>query len=237
MAHTYSLGKARTNSSANPITVSYTVNAGDTVVCLMIKTVGSTNRAGGAPTFSGGDPSLGTATFLQAGSTQKAASSPEASAEIWYCLNPLPGTYTLTIPNTGAKSIFYTVGIGRAASGGSSIFGGTNGSNATSTNPTSGAINYDPGAIGFAIVATGATTWNPSARTGTKIADTDDGADGGGEQYSIRTISGNFTLSWTFGTSDDWGACAAAFFEVSPTKNNNFIGGHSSADVASVGRG
>lgn len=219
MAHTYALGKARTSSAGNPITsASYVVAAGDTVICLMIKTVGATNRAGAAP-------DLGAAgTFTQANSTQKAASSPEASAELWYLLNPTPGTYTLTIPNTGAATIKYTVAIGRCAAGGLSYFGAANGGNATSTNPTPGSVNCEPGDIAFAITAGGWTTWAPSAQAGTVIANTDDGADGGGEQYSIRPTSGSFTLNWTFGTSDDWGAVVATFRETPPNKFQNYMG-------------
>lgn len=214
MAHTYSLGQARASSTGNPIAQSYTVNAGDTVVCLMLKTVGGTDRAGVAP-------DLGAAgTFVQANIPQKAAASPEAGCELWFLLNPTPGTYTLTIPNTGAATILYTVGVGRAASG-KSTFVGANGGNGTSTNPTPGPIAVqEKNCIVFAITAGGWTTWAPSAQVGTAIANTDDGADGGGEQYSLSPAIGAFTLSWTFGTSDDWGAVAAAFGEVVCSLNN-----------------
>lgn len=216
MAHTYALGQARTTSTGNPTTVSYTVNRGDTVLGLLIKGVGGTARADGAPT-------LGPYTFTQANSTQIAATSPEASAEAWWIVNPHPGTYTLTIPNTGAISLRYTVAVGRAASGGHSIFAGANGSNGTSTNPTPGALTPNgDGAIYFAIVASGATTWSPSAQGGTIIANTDDGANGGGEQYLLQGARAAATLNWTFGTSDDWGAVVMAFDEVAPHNIENF---------------
>ena len=215
MAHTYALGQARTSSAANPISFSYTVARGDTVVALLLKGVGSVNRAGGSPTW-------GPYTFTQANSTQKAVTSPEASAEVWYLLNPLPGTFTLTIPNTGAITCFYTIALGRAPLGGSSQFMGANGGNATSTNPTPGAVTVDEaGAIGFAITAGGWTTWAPSAQVGTIIANTDDGANGGGEQYILNPAIGNHTLSWTF-TSDDWGAVSAYFKEIPPCVLNNY---------------
>lgn len=220
MSHTYALGLARASSASNPITsAGYVVAKGDTVICLMIKGVGATNRAGGAPT-------LGPYTFTQANSTQKAVTSPEASAELWYILNPEPGTYTLTIPNTGPITCFYTIGIGRASGGGGiSVFGSANGGNATSTNPTPGAVTVNSvGEIVFAITAGGWTTWNPSAQAGTIIANTDDGAHGGGEQYALNPARGSFTLSWTFGTSDDWGAVVARFYEIPPTTFNNYLG-------------
>lgn len=225
MAHTYALGQARASSAGNPVTQSYTVAPGDTVICLMIKNTGATDRAGGSPTLSGGDTVNGKATFVQASTTQKAATTPEAGAELWHLLNPIPGTYTLTIPNTGGITLKYTVGIGRAAAGGRSAFGSANGGNATSTNPTPGAVTVNSaGEIAFAITAGGWTTWAPSAQVGTLIANTDDGADGGGEQYSLNPTIGALTLSWTFGTSDDWGAVVARFYEIPPHGLNNYQG-------------
>jgi hypothetical protein len=186
------------------------VNAADTVLVLMIKTVGGTNRAGGAPTFAG-------QTMLQADSTQKAAASPECSAELWYLLSPPAGAGTASIPNTGAAQIFYTIATGRSSTGQSAL-DGANGSNNTSTNPSPGAVTTTvAGDIGFAIVASGAQTWAPSAQAGTNIANTDDGAHGGGEQYFLDASTGSRTLGWTFATSDDWGAVAAFFKEVAPT--------------------
>lgn len=216
MAHTYALGRVRTSSAGNPITFSYTVAIGDTVIGLLIKGVGGSDRAGGSPTW-------GPYTFTQASTTQKAAASPEASAELWYLLNPYPATATLTIPNSGAITTFTTVVIGRAVAGGTSRFIAASGGNGTSTNPTPGAVTVtDAGSIGFAINANGATTWAPSAQVGTVIANTDDGADGGGEQYILSPAIGSHTLSWTFGTSDDWGAVSAYFREIPPANMENF---------------
>lgn len=173
---------------------------------LMIKTVGATNRAGGAPSWNG-------IALVQANSTQKAAASPEASAELWYLLNPPNGAGTVTIPNSNAATIFYQVAFGKSVTL-RSKFNAASGGNATSTNPTPGAIaSALAGDIVFAITAGGWTTWAPSAQAGTAISNDDDGANGGGTQYSIRGADGSFTLSWTFGTSDDWGAVAAAFSE------------------------
>jgi hypothetical protein len=226
VAHTYALGQARTSSVGNPISFSYTVAAGDTVLCLMLKAVGSTTRAGGSPTW-------GSYTFTQANSTQRAVTTPEASAELWYILNALPGTATLTIPNTGALSCQYTIALGRAAGGGHSAFIGANGGNATSTNPTPGAVSVtDAGAIGFAITAGGWTTWAPSAQIGTAIANTDDGADGGGEQYILNPAIGNHTLSWTFATSDDWGAVSAYFKEIPPRVFSNYQQPHAASGIS-----
>lgn len=207
----------RTSSSLSPITPSVTIPDGCTVLVVLMKVRGATNRAGGSLTLSGGDPNApGTVTLLQANSTQKAATSPEASAELWYYCPVVsgpksgeftPGTYTLTIPNTGAAICFYTVEAGVAGGdAGRSEFDGANGGNNTSTNPTPGAVTVTaPGGIGWAITAGGWTTWAPAAQAGTAIANTDDGADGGGEQYVLNPPLGAHTLSWTFATSDDWG--------------------------------
>lgn len=212
MAHSYALGRARASSAGNPITFSYTVAPGDTVIAVLLKVTSATDRAGGSLTW-------GPYTFQQANSTQKAAASPEASAELWYLVNPAPGTATLTIPNSGALTIVHTVAVGRAAAGGSSAFDGANGGNNTAANPSPGAVTVtEAGGIGFAITAGGWTTWAPSAQVGTAIANTDDGADGSGEHYILNPAIGSHTLSWTFGTSDDWGAVSAYFKEIAPHK-------------------
>lgn len=231
MAHTYTGSLlARASSAGNPITVSLTVPAGCTVVGLLLKARGATNRAGGSPTW-------GSYTFTQANSTQKAAASPEASVEVWYLLNPRPGTATLTIPNTGALTIFREVVGFSAAAGRVSVFEAANGSNGTSTNPTPGAVTIlQSGAAVLAANANGATTWAPSAQVGTVISNVDDGADGYGSQYALNPAVGSYTLSWTFGTSDDWGAVVASFREEPAVNMENYHGIEcASAGVISVG--
>jgi hypothetical protein len=191
--------------------------AGETVLVLMLKAVGATNRAGGSPTFAG-------LTLTQANSTQKAATTPEASAELWYLLNPPIGSWTCTIPNTGALTIFYTLATGKAKAGGHSAFDVAGGANGTSTNPAPGSVTpSQDGDIGFAIAASGAQTWAPSAQAGTVIANTDDGADGGGEQYHLQATAAAIDLNWTFATSDDWGSVCAYFKEVPPNVMNNYM--------------
>lgn len=208
MAHTFgSTVLARASAATSPITRSATTVSGDTVLVVMLNVVSATNRAGGNLTFNG-------VAMAQANSTQKAAASPEASAELWYLVNPMIGTADVVIPNTGSLSIFSAAYTGRAASGKTSTFDAANGSNGTSTNPTTGAIVATVnGAIYFATVASGAQTWAPTGRTGTQLFDTDDGATGGGGQYLLQATAGSQAMSWTFGTSDDWGAVGAAFKE------------------------
>ena len=182
----------------------------------MLHVVAGTNRAGGSLT-------LGGYTLTQANSTQKAVTSPEGSTELWYLVNPLPGSYTLTIPNTGALTIRYQTAWAKAKGGGTSFFRAANGGNATSTNPTPGAVTAVIGDIGFATVFSGATTW-AGTPAGTRIQDTDDGAFGGGTQYKLIVANGSDTLSWTFGTSDDWGCVSAYFGETDAQAFNQYHG-------------
>jgi len=205
------------SSAGNPITATIVVAPGETVLVVMLVTTGSTNRAGAAPTY-------GSQTFLQADTVQKAATSPEASAELWYLIDPVVGSATLTIPNTGAATIRYVVVAGRAPAGGGSEFLIAGGANNTSTNPTVSLQLGAPGVIWFSVVASGAQTWAPSARNGTQISDTDDGANGDGFQYGLVAAPALQAMGWTFGTSDDWGVVAAAFCEKPAQALNNYMG-------------
>jgi hypothetical protein len=212
MAHTLGTNSSHTSGTANPLTFTFTTNVADTVVVLLLKVNGATNRAGGAPTFHG-------VPMTQASTTQKAASSPEASAELWYLLGPPVGsTLTFSIPNTGGLTIWHMAATGRAAAGlHSAVDAAPSGANGTSTNPAPGAIvTTVNGDIGFAVVATGAQTWAPSAQAGTVLNNTDDGATGTGRQYHLQATAASINLNWTFGTSDDWGAVAVYFKEVEP---------------------
>jgi hypothetical protein len=217
MAH--SLGStilARSSAATSPITRSATTAAGDTCLVLMLNIVGATNRAGTAPTFNG-------VAGIQANSTQKAATTPEASAELWYWVGGIPpgttgglfiGTADIVIPNTGSATIFSAAYTGRAATGFTSLFNAAAGSNNTAANPTTGSIaGTIAGDIIFATTAGGWQAFAPSARTGTSLYETDDGANGGGGQYLLQGGSGAQAMTWTQ-ASDDWGAVGAAFKEV-----------------------
>lgn len=219
MGYTIGTLSSRQLATGNPITLAVTIAAGENLFVLPLVSDTSTARAGGAPT-------LGSYTLTQAGSRQLAAASPEQAAELWYVLNPAPGAYTLTIPNTGALSIRYHACAAKTRAGGQATFIAAGGGNNTSTNPTatvSGVGESD--LILFAVVGSGATTWAPSARTGTQISDTDAGTNGDGFQYLISNAipaGGAQAMAWTFGTSDDWGLCTAAFGEEPPLVLNNY---------------
>jgi hypothetical protein len=229
MAHTFGKNSTRTSSAGNPISAAaFSIVAGETVLVLMMKINGGTARAGGSPVFGG-------LTMTQASTAQFAAATPEAGAELWYLLNPPIGSWVCVIPNTGGLTIFYTLATGKAVSGGKSAFDGANGANNTAANPSPGAVSCSqPGDIGFAVCGTGAQTWAPSAQAGTNIANTDDGAHGGGEQYILQATIASVTLGWTFATSDDFGAVAAFFKEVAPPAMNNYMGFEAGSGISVV---
>lgn len=216
MAHTIGSLPARASSTSNPITFTQAIAEGETLLVVMLKVDGGTSRAGGALTW-------GEYTLSQANSTQKAVTTPEASTELWYLVNPPVTSRTLTIPNTGGLTVFRQVALAKAVSGGHTKFNAAAGTNNTSANPSPGAIpGCLAGDIVFSTAASGATTWAPSAQTGTVIQNTDDGAHGGGTQYSLIGSDGSHTASWTQ-ASDDWGAVAAAFSEVAPNALRNYM--------------
>jgi hypothetical protein len=213
---------ARQVSTGNPITLAVTIAPGEKLFVVPLVSNTSTARAGG-------DLTLGSITLTQAGSRQIAATSPEQAAEMWYTLNPPAGNYTLTIPNSGALSIrYHACAAIPSGGGGLARFITAGGSNATSTNPSATTTGIGEGSlILFAVVGSGATTWAPSACTGTQISDTDAGANGDGFQYLIVAnppAGGSQAMGWTFGTSDDWGLCVGVFGETLPPAMENYHG-------------
>jgi hypothetical protein len=232
MAHTIgrTAALARATGAGNPVTTaSLTIQAGETVAVLFIKTVGATDRAGGAPTWNGPQ----TQTFVQANATQKAATTPEAGIEVWYLLNPVLGTGTITIPNTGAATLFWEVATAQAAAGGRSAFDVAGGANATSTNPSPGAIvTTEDGAAVFAAVAGGHANMLNATPAFSEISEVDDGAHGYASQYTMQATKGSITMSWTHGTGDDWGAVAVAFKEVPPLRFQSYMGVESGSGMS-----
>lgn len=212
MAHT--LGAtvlARTSATSNPITRAATLNALDTVIVLSLTVVGSANRTGGSPTWNG------VAGSQAANMTQKATVSPEASIEVWYWLSPTITSANIVIPNAAGQNILSALYSARSATG-LSQFEDSGGSNGVSAGQFGTSVNNcSTGSIIFCFAAGGWQSLAPTARTGTSLYETDDGSTGGAGQYLVRASgSGSQTMSWTFGTSDDWGAVAVSFNEAVP---------------------
>lgn len=201
MAHTYGgagrLPSTGTVVSTNPVTVSLNLPAGTTVLVVSIGIQGTTARAGGNPTFNSVSLTSGIA-------KTNAGGTPEEALETWYMLDPPTGTsYTLSIPNTGTLSLAIQYAYASAANGFTSVLDTTVNTPGNSTNPST-SMTVTDGSIWFAAVGNGAQTWAPSAWSGTKITDWDCGAWGRGMQYGIKSGTGSQTMSWTFGTSEDW---------------------------------
>jgi len=216
MAHTFGTSlriPATSTATTNPATGSFTCGAGTTVMVVMLAYAGSTARGGGAPTYNN-------LPLTQAGTQQFGTTAPECSAEMWYLLSPpTEGSYSVSVPNSGGLAMATTVATASAASGKISALDISSGRGAVSTNPITNSftttVNGD--AI-FAIVANGAQSWGPTARTGTQINDGDNGAWGSGTQYLMQSTAGSTTIGWTFGTSEDYGIIAVAFKEVTSTQ-------------------
>jgi hypothetical protein len=209
MAHTLGNNSTRANSASTTITTAtFTPDSGVTCLVLKLWVLSATSRAGGAPTYNG-------VTMQQAGTTQKAAASPEVSVEIWYLTGASAAVAaTASIPNSGALTIHYTFCTGKAGSGKTSVYDNAVGSNGTSTNPTCTAFTMAANSIGFALAGTGLQTPGTFTPSHTALeAVFDAGATGGASQYTINGAGGSVTFSWTAG-SDDWGAAAVSFKEI-----------------------
>jgi hypothetical protein len=209
MAHTLGNSSTRANSASTTITTAtFTPDSGVTCLVLKLWVLSATSRAGGAPTYNG-------VTMSQAGSTQKAAASPEVSVEIWYLTGASAAVAaTASIPNSGALTIHYTFCTGKAGSGKTSAYDNAVGSNNTSTNPSCGAFTMAANSIGFALAGTGLQTPGTFTPSHTALeAVFDAGATGGASQYHINNAGGSVTFSWT-ANSDDWGATAVSFKEI-----------------------
>lgn len=216
-AHTFDTKYQGARANTNPYTFSYTCGSGTTLFVLSIVVGGTTARAGGAPTYN--------SVAMTQADQNRIASSGETVAELWYLLSPPTGSaYTVSIPNTGAVYLSPVASSYKSATGQSALKT-ANGGTGTSTNPTGPTLTgLVSGDVIIAVVGTGAQTWAPTGRTGTQLYDRDDGSYGNGAQYLIKTDSTNVAMGWTFGTSDDWAICEAAFKEVTNTAPVNGAG-------------
>ena len=87
----------RFTGAGSPLTSNYTAGSGSTLLTLGIVVGGSTQRAGGAPTFNG-------VNMIQVDSTRVAT---ETNVELWYMIDPPTGSaYQISIPNTGTKNLY-----------------------------------------------------------------------------------------------------------------------------------
>jgi len=209
MAHTYDT-KANLARGANAAgrDLSYTCGAGATLLVLGIVVDGLTARTGGAPTYNG--------VALTQASTNAQASSGETTVELWYLLNPPTGS-SLTIHIPDDNNVYFTAEASsyKAASGYQTQLRTADIGSGTGPDPTGPThTGLASGDVIVAAIGSGATTWNPSGRTGTQLYDVDDGSYGDGGQYLIKTDTTDTHMDWTFSTSDDWAIVSAVFREV-----------------------
>jgi hypothetical protein len=199
-----------TTSTANPLTQTYTCGSGATVLIVFLFYAGGTARSGGAPTYNG-------VALTQVDTQAKGTTSPEASTEMWYLLDPPTGSaLTVSVPNAGGLAMGGTIMSRKAPAGKTTRFdAGDAVDKATGTNPTH-ALNVGADTFVVACVADGANAWSPTAFTGTAIHNDDWGTWGGSSQLIDHTgAAGSQTMTWTFGTSEDHGVVIASFKEVS----------------------
>lgn len=195
----------RSTNNTSPVTFSHTCDATAKLLTLGISCAnGSTVRAGGAPTYNG-------VTMTQAGTTQKAAASPEGSCELWYLISPGTGSsLTVSIPNTGSAPIYATASSWIPPAGVTPSLDVANGNNGTSTNPTLSLTNTVVGGLVVYIAFTGRDTAATATTGAINMNRTDDGAFGDSSFYTYvgypRAVTATLTLA-----SDDWAVCGASF--------------------------
>ena len=208
MAHTYDTKANIARINSDPITTNYTCGADATLLILSLVIGGSTDRTGGAPTYN-------SIAFTQAGTNQKAASSPETVVELWYLLNPPTGSsYQISIPNSGTVYITSEISSYKAASGYNSKLKETSSATGTSTNPTGPThTGLFSGDVLVAVVGSGGDSWNGTANK-TSLYTVDNGTYGNASQYFLSISTTNTALSWTFATSEDWAICSVSFTEI-----------------------
>ncbi|MCX9014574.1 MAG: carboxypeptidase-like regulatory domain-containing protein, partial [Candidatus Methanoperedens sp.] len=207
-AHTFDT-KATTSqtswSRSNPYTLSYTAGAGSTVMVLGIATAGTTARTGGAPTYNG-------IAFTQIESSVSSGS--EGRIEMWYLLNPPTGSaYTVSVPNTNARTMNYMVST-YISSTGISAFDVSASKSAIAANPSQSVTTTKNGDVVIDALFDGHNDV-PTANTHILLYSSDDGSYSNNGQYHLQPTAGAITLGWTV-PSDDYALITAAFKEVSP---------------------
>jgi len=140
----------------------------------------------------GGAPTYKKVSFTQADSARCYLGG-ECTVETWYLLNSgITGSNTVSIPNDGALSLMAIIADATTGSGYAG-FDVASGRSALGTNPYASVTTTKGNTLIFAHVAF---------------------------QYYDKAAAGAQTLSWTESTSDDYGAIAAAFYELAGTTSS-----------------
>lgn len=205
MAHTLGTSATITAGTTNPKTLAYTCPAGATVLVLAFAVAGAVDRAGGTPTYNG-------ITLTHGDMTRKYATSPEASAELWFLYAPPTGaSYNISIPNTGGKSIWGAVITFKAQAGYETITDDDNGGTGNTANPS---LSITPTVAGDAMVEVLAhgNSSVPTGRTHTSLVTQDWGQYVAAIQYGLIAGTGAVAMGFTI-AADDWGMRMTAFKE------------------------
>lgn len=199
-------GELTGTSTANPVTVSFDVGAGNLLVLFLLY-AGITDRTGGAPTYGGQSMSDAAGTNWVTGG--------ETTIELWYLLNPPSGTQTLSIPNANSRVIKAWLASFAAGAGMAPVFSGAfTELSPSSDNPTVIVTVPSAGALSTAVVGSGLDAWAPAGRSGVQLYDADLGTYGGGCQYQVHSAAGTPAVYWVADV-DDFVITAAVFAEQS----------------------
>lgn len=212
MAHTFDTSSNIVGQTTTSITLSHTVGAGASIICVGLVCNSNTARTGGSPTFAG-------LTMTQAGTRQAGGGGSAVATEMWYYVNPPVGANNIVVPNTGAISITVVGASFINAGGVQSILDVSGQNGANSSNPSvSVTTTYNGDAI-FSVTGTLApsiTAGSTSITTGTS------GTLAYGGQYLLQSTAAAAAMSWT-ATTARWASNVISIRETS--RNSNMMMG------------
>ena len=186
------------DSSSNPVTLAFDCNGAD---LLIVGLNDEFNTRSGAVTYDGVNMTDSGQGLIGGGV--------EAYTEVWYLVNPSSGSNNISIPNSSSMEIAIVC----------SAWTGVNTSDPLDTSAenhstgTDASCNITTGSAGKLIVDMLSHGSNdvPSANSHTLIATQDIGFRVCGSQYTTGDGSSGITLTWTTGTSANWGVIVCAF--------------------------
>ena len=213
---THNATNAQAVSTSDPVTQSITCASSVRLLVVMITVGGATTRTGGAPTYNG-------TALTQASTTTYYATSPEASIEMWYLINPSIGTYNVSIPNNGSLDVSLITSRFSPALGASVAFIDAQSNTGVSTAPGSAThSDYHYEDLMVAMFASGSDSI-ASYCTGTQlIVQQDRGtyiAGAAYRQFSFMTIPTAYSISCGNLTNEDWAVVSGVFREVVDSAN------------------
>ena len=196
---------ASATSTATTLSIGYTCGAYDGVLIVYPIWAGTTARTGGSPTYAGSP--------LTEVLTQQTVT--ETSIEAWYMLSPPSGSYTLSVPNSGGRTMWVDIASAKSTSASLTFaLDSTSSSATTAANPGVTITTLVAPTMIWVGVGTGDNTWLPTGLSGSATYNDDIGNYGGGVQYAVKETTGAQRISWTDATSDDYNILAVAFKEV-----------------------